>query len=306
MIRHKTRIGLAFVGAASLLHVASASAVVVDTFTRADGGTATNSIGTTEVGGLVYDERVAGGQNASDVNAASIVDGRLHIHGVGTNGEGLVYLSGYDSADVTVSFVAEFTSNIATPVYGTSTARNTLSVFLRADDSDLLFGNGAANDVNSGLIGIEMTNSGGLFIRQRLAAGTLGTVNYTNSFTGTSAGGIYQYTAGALGTTLNGLPFDLDDDGQLEAGESFLFTASLSGTTLTVSLNNQVIFSGAVEQSSGNGVNGVALRKGRPGSFTVFSDIYIDNLDISPITIPEPASLGLLGVGALAMLRRRK
>jgi len=34
--------------------------------------------------------------------------------------------------------------------------------------------------------------------------------------------------------------------------------------------------------------------------------VFVDDVDLEPVTVPEPASLGLLGIGSLAFLRRKR
>jgi hypothetical protein len=282
-----------------------ARAAVIDTYTRADVAPVTDSIGQTEAGGYDYVER---GNNPTATIAngtAEIVGGELKIYGrlgAGTSDTGGVYLTGYDSADVTLSTTVRFEHNIAAPT-STEELANTYLVALRSRP-DMNFAPTSA--ANRGVIGVEFGPNGDVLVREiRTATGTLTTVVSGNLITG-GATTRRRLTPGALPSTFNGLPFDTDQDGFIDGSESFTFGVDLSGTTLKLYVNGlQVGTNLTLAETTGIAGNGVGLHKNRVSSaFETVSDIFVDDVNLAPI--PEPASLSLLAVSGLALARPRR
>src|SRR5690349_14275273 len=95
----------AFLGAIATVAAIGGSvrAAVIDTYTRADASPVTDSVGATETGGYDYVERGNTPAAIPSTGIAEIVGGELKIvgKGPGANQPGGVFLSGYDSADLT-------------------------------------------------------------------------------------------------------------------------------------------------------------------------------------------------------------
>ncbi len=253
----------------------SAPAEIVDDFTRPDSDT----LGQSKAGSITY---VESNNTGGAGNTAKIAGERLLITGdPAAKQTGRVFLSGYESADLTVSLRGEFKSGKPTPDYGKDNVRNTLGVMLRLRQK-ARFGAGSANDDDSGFVSVEFMNNGQVLVRERQANGTL---------IGIGKKPVYSYTAGSLGAKRNEKPYDVDDDGMLEEGEPFDLSVSLAGTTITVNVNGTPLFAGATTLTAGKVGNGVALLKGMPSSkYTLTSDLYIDDLEISPLPEKAPAT----------------
>jgi hypothetical protein len=291
---------------------APASATVIDTYTRSDTSPVTDSVGQTEAGGYDYVERGNSPTATTALGTAEIVNNELRIYGrqgALTNDTGGVYLSGYDSADLTLSSTVRFEHNFAAPD-STQELANTYQILLRSRP-DVNFGNNAAN---IGVIGVEFGANGDLLVREvRGSAGnTVGTLtNVTggggNYFTGSPGSTTRKRLApGALPSTFNGLPFDTDQDGFLDGSESITFGVNLSGTSLQVFVNGlQIGPTMTLQESLGIAGNGVGLHKNRISSaFETISDVFVDNVNLAPI--PEPGSLSVLAAGSCLLLASRR
>lgn len=250
-------------------------AEVIDTFDRPD----SDQLGAAEKTGLRYVETTLRGVHA---NVARIEGKRLLLAGdakakpdVAT---GRVFIDGYDSADVTVSLRGEFRTDHASPSQGDQ-ARNSLGILLRGRQ-DSQFGNGKAGDADAGYVTIEFFNNGQFFVRERKADGKLMPLGKRPAYT---------YRAGALGATLNGQPYDTNNDGMLGNGEPFTLSVAISGQTLKLSVNGQELAPLALSTARG-AVNGVGLFKGRPSANpNVLSDVLIDDLALDPAPATQPA-----------------
>ena len=271
--------------------VSSAVADVTDSFNRSPTSSRTAGLGATESGDVRYVEVTSSGGNAARGSVARLRDGRMAITGV-RGDTGRVFLDGYDSPDVKVSFRAEFENRKTDLIYegdGADRPRNTLGLMLRARQQ-ARFGNGSPGDADTGYVTVEFLNSGGLLVRQRMTGGRLSFVK-PNQVDPDADRGRYAYARGSLGKVRNAQPFDRDNDGVLEAGEPFDFAVILAGHTIVVSVNGRPLFTGTIESDCGQEANGVALFKGRPGKFSVASSLLIDDLhvsDASPSDVPAP------------------
>jgi len=279
--------------ALSCLAIGASSVVadVTDSFNRPPASSTTAGLGTTESGDVRYVEVTNSGTKTADGLVARILDGRMAITGV-RGDTGRVFLEGYDSPDVKVSFRAEFENDKTDLIYEGDAAdrpRNTLGVMLRARQQ-AKFGNGSAGDADTGYVTVEFLNNGGLLVRQRMTGGRLSFVT-PNNVNPTAGRGRYTYAQGTLGKARNARPFDQDNDGVLEAGEPFDFAVILAGHTIVVRVNGLPLFTGTIESDGGQEANGVALFKGRPGKFSVASSLLIDDLHVSnalPSDVPAP------------------
>jgi pimeloyl-ACP methyl ester carboxylesterase len=238
---------------------------------------------TLEGGAITYTELTTAGKVvAAAGSVARVSDGRLVMTGV--NGEtGLLVLGGFDSSNVSVSMRAEFENQKEAVVYsgdGADQPRHTLGLIFRVPGGTN-FGHGTAEIPCAGMVSVEFLNNGGLLVRERNASGSLVFISNKkkHSLTG---GPLYAYQEGCLGASRNDQPFDLDDDGVLEAGEPFTLSVLLVGRNITVSINDQPIFIGKVMAPAGGEVNEVSLLKGRPGKFSNGSTLLIDDLKLSP------------------------
>ncbi|MEL7239525.1 MAG: PEP-CTERM sorting domain-containing protein, partial [Planctomycetota bacterium] len=141
---------------------------------------------------------------------------------------------------------------------------------------------------------------------------------------------LFQYTSvsGTFFTTLG----DADDNGTLDVlqgdglpddgapGAEFIDTGvamplaanlgiAVDGDNLSVLVDGVSIFDGLIlgaddgDLDAGDASTGILFPSGNDAD-GLGSTITIDNLSLS--TIPEPASLGLLGMAGLALVRRRR
>lgn len=318
MSENLTNTARATLAAAGLLLLSfshTASAVVVDTFDRADG----TDLGTTEVGGYTYVERhtsIAAPSGLRDT--ALILDNRLVVPGqqstdpaVAPNPalygktQGLVYLNGYDSADATVSMRVGFDNQNNAPS-ATERAASSVGVLFRFAPESIFTSTGGAA-TSTGVLGAEILPNGGVLIREYNGAG-LTSIYAANPFRGDAAND-WRFTAGSLGTTFGGQPFDVNDNGILEVGETFDLSLALAGNTITMSINGQELvtrstlgFTGGAGSADGVGVYKNLIS----GSFEIASNIIVDDLNVSPVAVPEPTALSLLAAGGLLAMRRRR
>ncbi len=196
---------------------------IADTFTRADGPVANDSLGSTEAGGADWHEFKV---NNFTVNAASIEDGELRL-GDGTSDPCLAVASASWPSGV---FSARMRFD-KVDGSGTTVKNGCGLVMRRALGSRL--------DIEAdmaGSVSLLMTPAGALFVREN----ALDTKYGMNPFTGSPDFWVYG-AAGSLPASINGLPFDADGDGRLGDGEPFDFQAILSGSRLQVLVNGQPV-----------------------------------------------------------------
>jgi hypothetical protein len=225
---------------------------MTDTYTRLDG----TAIGSTEtpVPATPYLERSTTG---AVVDVASIFGNQLYIYGDGsapvTAAPGQAILE-VEAADLAISADVRF--NFDNP---STTQASIMAGFLLRKPSTT----GNINDATSlGQINIDFTPTGGLLIRQR-ASGALNTLFVDNPWHSPTTTANLQYFTGSLPTTVNGLPFDVDGDGKLESNEPFRLGAILSGTSLQVTVNGQVVATATTAGTASTPHNYFAVHKNK-------------------------------------------
>lgn len=208
---------------AGTLEVKISGKPIADTFTRADGPVANDSLGSTEAGGADWHEFKV---NNFTVNAASIENGELRL-GDGTSDPCLAVASASWPSGV---FSARMRFN---KVDGSgATVKNGCGLVMRR-------ALGSRLDIEAdmaGSVSLLMTPAGALFVREN----ALDTKYGMNPFTGSPDFWVYG-SAGSLPASINGLPFDADGDGRLGDSEPFDFQAILSGSRLQVLVNGQPV-----------------------------------------------------------------
>ena len=208
---------------AGTLEVKISGKPIADTFTRADGPVANDSLGSTEAGGADWHEFKV---NNFTVNAASIENGELRL-GDGTSDPCLAVASASWPSGV---FSARMRFN---KVDGSgATVKNGCGLVMRR-------ALGSRLDIEAdmaGSVSLLMTPAGALFVREN----ALDTKYGMNPFTGSPDFWVYG-SAGSLPASINGLPFDADGDGRLGDSEPFDFKAILSGSRLQVLVNGQPV-----------------------------------------------------------------
>ena len=173
-------------------------------------------------------------------NVASIVNNALLISGSNSGttalsqagSPGVVYLEGYNSAYLTISADISFDSgsynnNTASILAGTganaSLLTSTAGFILRAAPN--IDFNSPGNATQQGQVDASIGSNGDILIRELTSGNTLTTVYSKNPFT--NAGNAHKPVPGSLPPTINGQPFDVNQDGLLEPNETFNFSVSI-------------------------------------------------------------------------------
>jgi len=245
-------------------------------------------------GPIAYVELTPAGKPAAAGSIATLKDGSLIVAGAG--GEtGRLALEGIDAADVSIAMRVEFHNRDATANADDQAdkPRHSVGVILRTA-STTAFGHGTPEAPGTGMLCVELLNSGDLLVRERDTNGKLVFLSTTrnNPITGAP---VYTYAPGKLGATRNGRPFDANDNGILEAGEPFTLAVRVVGNNIEVRLNDEAIFTGTTKADTGLDGNGVSLLKGRPGRFKIASTLHLDDLALETLSEsaaapPPPAS----------------
>ena len=254
------------------------AALVQDTFSRPDGSPANDSLGVTEVGAIDWQERDTFGIVA---DVAAISGNQIYVRGTGgstTNAQAILPVNlpdGYVSADLRFEL-----SGTTVP----GTARTTLGFVLREANTAAYI----ADAANTGLLAVQFTPTGGLYVAERQTAAFTGIYSDNRFSLGNAP--VNYLGAGGLPTTVGGAPFDANGNGYLEPTETFNLSAVLMGDILQVRINDRRV---ALIKTQGTGTaatNAVALLKnhyGGPGP--MIAQGYFDNLVVDAAPSPPIA-----------------
>ena len=267
----------------SVATVSQASLLLYDGFNYADGSALRGTVST------IWSNNVTG-SGAMATNRA----GSLTYSGLPASVGGKVELAGYKSSSaapvvkriLTTTYVsntslyASFILNI--PTIGTVQSNGSISVFsLKSGQGHLVITNNASNPskFNIGLLStggkaVVWDNNGGVGYDQNISY--LIAISATNTSSGTTNAFAQLWVNPTLGQS------------------------SPSAAKLTTSIANIINSTIEIGVGVGNGAGDPAIR----------SVIYIDELRVgttwADVTIPEPATVGMLGFGALVTLLIRR
>lgn len=263
-----------------------------DTPSDASIGSSHNAIGGTGATKGAISAVNVGTTNGSNDFATFYAPGGLN------GGTGTIKLNTGDILNMSVDFFTTHVDEAATPRFG----------IVSLDDLNTFTTNGTVFDINNGKDTIGGTNiSDGLSMN--LATGGDKTFNIVNTFEG---------AARVFDTDPDG-PFTLADATWYQFDFTLIKTATADEFDVTITLNqlnadgsfssqigthNAIITNADLyTESGGNGVLAgfTFVHDGEPDTVT---NEY-DNLHIT-ITVPEPSSAALLGLGGLALIMRRR
>ena len=273
-------------------NVSQATIIAADTFTRADGETANDSLGNTEVGGYHWFERWLGNTGGA-MDVASVTGTELAFAASGP----VKAMLNIDMSDASASVDVRF---INAPS-GTTTSKS-LGMVFRQSDMDAH----TNLSVNTGTVTAQVTSSGGLMIGERQTAG------FSWLYLGNPFNSLVDYCtygdAYSLPSTYGSGNFDTNHDGRLTSDEAFQLGVILSGTSLEVQINGLAIETVTLENTGGATSNYFALMRNHLGGTEDYMTGAFDNLTLS--NVPEPSALALVVSGLLGLLcyawRRRK
>ncbi len=287
---------------------------LVDDFNRTDGSISVDSIGINPFSPekFSYTER-ASTTGPDLVNVARIENNALRIVGnaagatalLQASSPGLVTLTGYNNAYPIISATVAFdqgtlnteasTIAAANATNGSLTA-NRIGFILRAP-TNVNFNSPGNPTSQGGYIDAQIGPNGDILIRELKSTGTL-TAVYSKNPWNNNANTDAKLHAGKLPATINGLPFDVNQDGLLTPNEPFTLSLQIinnedtggqdfvemliNGADVTPSL----IAGGLLSYLGGSasGTNGVVLYKNRVAAANnVVSDAIFDDLTLSPV-----------------------
>jgi len=230
-----------------------------------------------------------------------------------------VFSSATEAALVNINFVgagssvgADTAGVIASANFNDVTTSENTPITNRA----LVDSTGAASSATLSVTGTVIANSG------TAIGSTSGDYKLLNGIAYASAGG--QGTPFPISYAVNGLEFGAKDVyvyflAGADFTQTFKLTTNLDATGSTVTVRDNLTFSGTFVQADGT----LAGADNGKGHYYVFQNVlgsditltatgtggaseygYVSGLQIN--AIPEPASLGLLGLGGLALLRRKR
>ena len=260
----------------------ASAALIADDFNRPDG----SAMGATSVGGYSWTERDAG---SGVGDTAGISGGQAHLHGPGgniatpatTDNHAQAILLAPDATDTVSLPNIDIRSDFRFHLGSTSldTTNNSGGYILRKG--------GAGVAVASPQVLVQMLPTGGIY----LGEGTGSTINvlYANNPFVPGNQSVAQLAdfqgPGSLPTSFNGLPFDVNGNGRLEADEPFELRAVLNNRQLHVFINGRPVAAGRTSVTDGTaaGTQTVSLLKNRfMGGTRTIADPFFDNLAIEP------------------------
>ncbi|BBO32828.1 dockerin type I domain-containing protein [Lacipirellula parvula] len=264
---------------------------LADSFTRADGSTATNSLGLPETGGYSYVERGNTAAQLIPTGTIQIAGNELRITGsrVGStpaDTTGGVYLSGVDASDVNLSMRVGFNVVGAAPsgIAGDESNKfnHNLLLMLRSRSQQNF---GSPSSLENGMVAVEFGPNGDLLVREQtgLGASGLSTIANFNYFTGQA--NAREPVPGALPAAFGSGDFDVNQNGYIDSNERIDFGVELIGRHLQAYVNGLPYgpsLSLANLRAMPGEANGIGLHKNRLGSsFQVFTDVLVDDLDLN-------------------------
>lgn len=211
---------------------------------------------------------------------------------VATLSNSSLYVTGGSEASATGSVtpnVALGTGNYSVSVWTTSsltnpaangTYKNSWMVQLRRPAFDTYYGGSVG-----GMVDIFWTPSGQFLVRSWNSSGVATVAYDTNPFTGSKPPNWNVGAANSLPTTRNGFAFDTNGDGNIDNGESFLFGASISGSTLNVYINGQSLFTTTiVDAAPAQSYVGLLKQRQAGGNSITTQNMIYDDLVVSAAT----------------------
>jgi hypothetical protein len=143
---------------------------------------------------------------------------------------------------------------------------------------------------NRGTVSVQMLPNGGFYVAEQTGAAT----SFTQRFIGNPfvpGSPVQQFQpAGSLPATINGLPFDANQDGYLDSSESFRRGTIITGDFLQVQVNGRTILGTALSETGGVTGNKLSLLRNNFGGSGVQSNPYWDNL-VGQTPSPLPAAM---------------
>jgi len=245
---------------------------VGDTFTRADGATPADSLGATEIGGFPWYER---NNTGGTEHVASISGNELYLY-VGN----ALAVAEVNQADLALSADVRF-NNTGSGTIATKAA----GINLRQSDKDTYFYGSA----NRGSVSVQMLPNGAFFVGEQVSGSAFTQLFKGNVF---APGTTYQefQPPGTLPKTINGQPFDSNEDGILDSTESFRLGAIASGNTYQVQINGKTVAAFPLTGTSGISGNGLSLLRNNWGGSGIDSYPYWDNL-VGEAPAPLPVAM---------------
>jgi hypothetical protein len=163
------------------------------------------------------------------------------------------------------------------------------------------FKNAATEEVSSGKVNIKMD----VLLDTSIAQGGWSFFSVRNLTNQNIGGFVINYGSGAKLSNFAAVNGANSYSGSINATAGTVlhvdYTADLTALTQTLSFDNG-LHSITSTLPSGSAYGQITIS---PGSSTTYSTLALDNVHIESTPVPEPASLALLGLGGLLMLRRR-
>ncbi|MDY0165345.1 MAG: PEP-CTERM sorting domain-containing protein [Thermoguttaceae bacterium] len=261
----------------------ASAALIADDFNRTDG----SAMGATSIGGYLWTERDAGSGGG---DTAGISGGQTHLHGAGG---GIATPATTSNTAQAILLAPDATDTVALPnVDIRSDFRfhlNSTTLVTTNNSGGYILRKGGANvGVTSSQVLIQMLPTGGIYVGE----GNGSTINvlYANNPFVPGSQTVAQLAdfqgPGSLPTTFNGLPFDVNGNGRLEADEPFELRAVLNNRQLHVFVNGRPVAAGrtSVTDGTATGTQTGSLLKNRfmGGEGRTIADPFFDNLAIEP------------------------